>query len=282
MTTKLLSSFILLLFWNSIFVFAQSEKQKSKIESLLKNGQTELSETYDWAERFDFFSKKLLGIQYKAGVLDEFKNERLVIDLDGLDCVTFIENVVALSATLDQDDPNFDTFAQELTNIRYANGQILGYESRLHYFSDWMLTKEYEGNFSILFQDSEFAEPLQRISFMSQNWQKYPRLKENPDLVEEIVLREDIINEAELVFIPQRFITTIEDELLTGDIVAFVTSVKGLDVSHTGIIKKIGSKTHFYHASTTGLVKLEEKSLQDYVTGIKSMKGILVGRFISN
>lgn len=259
--------------------FGQTDTQKNKIEFLLQKGQEELASDAELAERIDFFSRQLIGTRYQAGVLDKNKTERLVIDIEGLDCVTFIENVIAMSTSLDEDNPNIDVFSERLKEIRYANGSISGYESRLHYFSDWMLTKQNQGMFTILFQDLEIGEPLQRISFMSQNWQKYPRLKENHDLVEEIVMREDIINESELAYIPQEYISEIEDELLTGDIVAFVTSVKGLDVSHTGIIQKSGAKTHFYHASTTGSVKLEEKSLEDYVKGVKSMKGILVGRF---
>ena len=86
-----------------------------------------------------FYAKKLQGTPYAGGTLDTCLNENLIINLHAFDCTTFVETVLALATTKQKNQKSTKDFAQTLQYIRYRNGVINGYTSRLHYFSDWIL-----------------------------------------------------------------------------------------------------------------------------------------------
>ena len=71
--------------------------------------------------------------------------ERLVVNLREFDCFTFVENVVALAWLLKSREKSFEGFRRLLRKIRYRNGRLQGYSSRLHYFSDWIHDNQKKG-----------------------------------------------------------------------------------------------------------------------------------------
>ena len=75
---------------------------------------------------------------YVAGTLERTDEEELVVNLHELDCMTLVENCLALSRTMQLPSPNYNSFEQELRQIRYRKGFINGYTSRLHYTTDWI------------------------------------------------------------------------------------------------------------------------------------------------
>ncbi len=70
--------------------------------------------------------------------LEKDGDEQLVINLTGLDCTTFLENSLALARCIKKGTTSFEDYLEELQFIRYRDGVIDGYTSRLHYFSDWI------------------------------------------------------------------------------------------------------------------------------------------------
>jgi hypothetical protein len=60
-----------------------------------------------------------------------------VCNLQGLDCFTFDENVLALYLTKKKNSNSYTDFQNILTELRYRNSKIDGYASRLHYFVEW-------------------------------------------------------------------------------------------------------------------------------------------------
>ena len=68
---------------------------------------------------------------YVGGTLEGDSEERLRVNLRELDCVTFVENVIALHLTLKNDRRSFENFCRILQLIRYRGGIIDGYLSRL-------------------------------------------------------------------------------------------------------------------------------------------------------
>ena len=81
-----------------------------------------------------YAGKQFLGSPYVGGVLDKPETENLVIDLSGLDCVTYLESTIALSIVIKKNKTQFEDFCNELKFIRYRDGVMNGYASRLHYF----------------------------------------------------------------------------------------------------------------------------------------------------
>ena len=218
-----------------------------------------------------------VGTPYKDGLLDEPEEETLVLRFDGFDCVLFVETALAMARGIAVEDYSFETFAQHIQDQRYRDGVIDGYCSRLHYFTDWMLDNARRGNVELVSRD--FGEPLDKtIDFMSTHRESYPRLVANDSLYEGIRQMEDDLADVELVYIPQDRIHEAYDGLQAGDLIAIATSIKGLDVSHTGLVYKgDDGSTGLLHASLTGEVKVSP-DLQSYVQNNKSQVGIVVAR----
>ena len=77
-----------------------------------------------------------LGTPYVAYAIEVPGDERLVINMQGLDCVSLTENSLALSRCIKSGKTTFDDYKRQMKRIRYRNGVIDRYPSRLHYFSD--------------------------------------------------------------------------------------------------------------------------------------------------
>ena len=82
--------------------------------------------------------KLFLGTPYVGGTLDREKQERLTIDIDEVDCSTFVDQALALALTAREGKCDFASFCRNLEKLRYRNGTCNGYDGRLHYFSWWV------------------------------------------------------------------------------------------------------------------------------------------------
>jgi hypothetical protein len=207
--------------------------------------------------------------------------EQLVVNLREVDCTTFVETVLALSRTIKQyPNPAFENFCGELQKIRYRNGNIQDYTSRIHYFSDWIFENE-RGRIVKDVTKSIGGEPyMVSVSYMSSHPESYRQLKEYPKYVPVISQQEKEISGRNIYsMIPKNKISLSEKSVRNGDIVCFVTDIKGLDISHTGFLYFENGILTFIHASSQlKKVIVHSQSLTDYVSGIKSNKGIMVVR----
>jgi hypothetical protein len=220
----------------------------------------------------------LLETPYVGQTL-ESDSERLVINLRQLDCTTFAENCLALTRTLKSEDISFNHFAGELKNMRYHQGKIDGYPSRIHYFSDWI----YSNNLANLVRDISFEVgqvqyPLS-VNFMSTHPGSYRQLSGHPELIPIIAEQEKTISSRAMYYIPKEAVAGIESQLRDGDIAGITTNVKGLDISHVVILIRVDGRIHLLHASSDARkVVISEKTLEDYLKGSKSATGIMVAR----
>ncbi len=222
---------------------------------------------------------RLLGRPYVEGALDRTETEALVVDLTGFDCVTYVENVLALARAVQAGTPSYDAYVANLEALRYRGGRLDGYCSRLHYFTDWMLDNERRGTVRLVTQD--FGEPFDKtISFMSGHRDAYPKLVGNDSLFACIEDVEARLRGHGVYYVPQDRIRSIYDQLQAGDIVATATDIAGLDVTHTGFVLKRDGQTGFLHASLTGEVKVSD-DLADYIAGNKVQTGIIVARSVA-
>lgn len=217
------------------------------------------------------------GKPYVAGMLDVPEEETLICRLDGFDCVTFVETTLALARGVTKEDYSYDTFTRNVEDLRYRNGNLDGYCSRLHYFSDWIHDNELRGSLTNITRQLGGNRYEKRIDFMSTHRTSYPRFATNDSLYQCILEAEKQLQEMYLYYIPQENIRSIYDELQAGDIVATATSIKGLDVTHTGLVYDGGSGKGLLHASTSGGVKISP-DLQSYIQNNKSQIGIIVIR----
>lgn len=220
-----------------------------------------------------------LGTPYVAATLEiQPENENLVINLREMDCTTFAENCLALSRTIKSKKPDFETFCMELTNIRYRDGKIDKYPSRLHYFSDWI----YNNNQKKLVRDvsGEIAKipyPL-NVNFMSTHPKSYIQLQDST-LIPVVAEQEKEISTRKMFYIPEEQILEFEDKLQDGDIAGITTSISGMDIQHVVLLVRKAGRIHALHASSSAeKVILSEETLEDYLKENKKATGIMVAR----
>ena len=89
--------------------------------------------------------RTIVGMPYVPATLEVPGPERLVVNLREFDCVTFVENTLALARVVRSGQGGYDAFKRELLRIRYRGGKLEGYPSRLHYFSDWIADYQAKG-----------------------------------------------------------------------------------------------------------------------------------------
>ncbi len=224
--------------------------------------------------------ESFIGTDYVSHTLEVDADERLVINLTGLDCNTFLEYALVFSRNIKQGKTTFDDYKNELMLIRYRGGKIDQYPSRLHYFTDWI----YDNSKKAIVKDitKKIGGELLKLelSFMSAHPQYYKHLKENPDFIPVIKKQEEEISKRKYYFIPQEKIAEIENEIEDGDLLAFTSTVKGLDVNHVGIAVRLDDgRIHVLHAPNVGYqVEITKLPLAEYVLKIEKDSGVIVVR----
>ena len=165
-----------------------------------------------------------------------------------------------------------------IERIRYRDGKLSGYPSRLHYFTDWLADNERKGMLEVITDDLGGVVDSEPISFMGEHRDAYRQLSDDAVLAD-IQATETELNKTPRVYIPKADVGAMTDRLQDGDILALTSTVKGLDVAHTGIaIWKDGS-VHLLNAPLVGKsVEISEKNIADRLAGIRTQDGLMVGR----
>ena len=221
------------------------------------------------------------GNKYVAGTLEQGSNEPLVINTQELDCTTFVEQVVAIYATVNERKEGFRDMCTNLQRIRYRGGIRSGYASRLHYISQWIADSAKQH----IIHEIDYG-PVGRtlpidLHYMSTHPASYKQLQENGTLVNEIAKWERAMHGIEAAYIPRQELLRTANELpvYDGDIIALTTNIKGLDVTHIGFAFWENGKLHLLHASSAaGKVIKDHKNLYEYQKNKKSQTGIRVFR----
>ena len=201
-----------------------------------------------------FFGRELRGIPYVAKTLDKNSDERLVVNLRGLDCTTFVETVLALSRSMAQHKPTFANYCANLRLIRYKDG-IVSYPTRQHYFTYWIQQKAKAG----IVRDIQSPNPpfsavqTVNINWMSTHVSSYKMLKAHPEWKSGIRKLEQSVNGKRYRYVPKGKIANtavFRNAIHDGDIIAIITNKKGLDTTHIGIASWHKDGLHLLNASS--------------------------------
>ena len=268
---------------NQLQLYLQvSPEEKARFQQVMENAIAGQWHDRSFGEIVQFVAEEFIGTPYAAGLLDESLNEKLTITLDAFDCVLFVETVLAIARGVAIQDHSYPTFTHHLREQRYRNGQLEDYCSRLHYFSDWIYDNQRRGivrNITRTIGGDRFPKQL---DFITRNWHSYPQLVSDANY-ECMVERENFLNEeVTLFYIPQHEINRVYDRLQPGDIIATATDIKGLDVTHTGLVyRHSDGGIGFIHASPIGEVVIA-RDLQSYVEAVDGQIGIILARPTGN
>ncbi len=237
------------------------------------------SNSSKFMEQIPFVAKYLLNTPYVEKTLEIGEKESLVINLREMDCVTYVENVLAITSILNKRSSYWNEFINSLVKIRYRDGIIGDYSSRLHYTTEWLQQKVENGTIILVSDYVGDNEMDTGVSFMTSNSHLYERLKNNADLINKMRDIEQHISSYRMNYVRKENIESVESFIQEGDIIAFVTSIKGLDISHIGFATLIDGRVYLLHASpVTQQVSITKEPLSDYMDDKKSVLGIVVGR----
>jgi N-acetylmuramoyl-L-alanine amidase-like len=181
--------------------------------------------------RIAFISTSLLGARYRANTLigGPSKPEEFVVRDDAFDCVTFCEVVLAAALARDNDD-----FERILRTIRYASG-VVRWDERNHYFAEWCRRAI----------EHDICRPVELPKALTidktVNWGNHGK--------RQVAIR----------CIPTESLLASPRELVSGDIIGFVSRRANLDFFHTGLVM-IGPKSELTlrHASESRRRVLDE------------------------
>lgn len=228
----------------------------------------------------EFIGREFIGTPYKSGTL-EGSPEALTVNLEEMDCTTFVETVVALALTVENHRCSWIDFLDMLETIRYRNGYADGYASRLHYISDWVITNTHRGYIKdVTDRIPQSDVQIKTLDFMSRNRSKYPALSDSATF-EGIKNMEVGYRSHRFPYIKSARLSSkpIINALKGGDIVALTTKTNGLDVSHVGILVIEKDGPHLLHASSKeGKVVIDKLPLTEYMRKAHQLTGIRVLR----
>jgi len=221
--------------------------------------------------------ESFLGTKYTPGTL-EVEPEQLVINLEELDCVTYVENVLAMARIVRSGDPTWEAYVRELERIRYRGGELNGYRSRLHYFSEWISDNERLGLVRNVTRDLGGVPLAESINFMSTHADSYRQLADTANLAEIRKIEARLNGEARW-WIPEGSMPGVMGRIENGDIIAATSSIDGLDIAHTGIAVRRDDGVYLMHAPLVGSnVELSETTLDQRIARIEAQDGIMVAR----
>ena len=272
--------FLLVILLCGIAIVQANEQDSIKVEKWLKEATTLPKDSC----RTLHFAKQMLGVPYVAGTLDGNEKEQLVVRTDALDCTTFVETVLALCIADKRGEQTYGSFKKALTDVRYRDGILDGYASRLHYFSDWIRNNEQMGFVRECTAETSCSQTKELwLNFMTTHVDSYLPMKKDSSLV----FRMDAIEKAwqgvEVSFIPKNKLHLSPDDLKieNGDILTITTNIKGLDVVHVGFAFWKSGQLHLLHASSVAKKVIEDPlSLYDYSWNKKTHTGVRVVRFV--
>ena len=268
-----------LILWSTCSVFAD-EQDRASIEKWL---QEAVSLSKDSCRTLHF-AKKMLGVPYVAGTLDGNEEEQLVVLVDSLDCTTFVETVLAFCIADKRGERDYEGFKKALTQIRYRDGILNGYTSRLHYFSDWICNNEQMGFVKECTSETACSLPKELwLDFMTTHVDSYLPMKKNPELVKEMAAHEKNWQGAVVSYIPKEKLNLSPEELKIkdGDVLAMVTNIKGLDIVHVGFAFWKEGKLHLLHASSSAKKVIEDPKTQyESSKNTKAHIGVRAIRFV--
>ena len=202
------------------------------------------------SDRIDAISARLLGHPYDANPLGggPDSSETLTISLEGFDCVTYVETVLALAHAR-----SVEEFVSSVRRMRYDRG-IIDWFHRNHYMINWAEKNEKRGLIRNITDGPEAVRKSRKLTVVKGLPEK----------------------SAAFACIPKRDIRRVSGRIETGDVILFVSAKKNLDVFHMGFVVRRGDELLLRHA-TRSKGEVVEQELSAFLKSNR-MSGIILLR----
>ncbi len=221
-----------------------------------------------------------LGVPYQKATLDSASGEKLVVNMQRLDCFTFVETVLALTLCVYRQKISRIDLHRQLQCIRYRKGIIDGYSSRLHYFTEWLRDNEHKKIIVDVSRQLGGLPRRKKINYMTSHRAAYRGLQDENEF-KKMQLVEKSISRKVFHFIGATEANWQKEKIRNGDIIAFAADQEGLDIAHVGFALRQEGKLRLLHASSKeGAVVISEKTLFAYLQTNKKFTSIAVARLL--
>ncbi|MCS7189917.1 MAG: DUF1460 domain-containing protein [Bacteroidia bacterium] len=208
--------------------------------ALIQEG-IEAHRKYAYSEWARWIAKRWQGIPYGSGGAG-LGPEELLINLEQMDCMTAIENFLALHIAHRKGLESPEGVAQTLMYVRYETPFPCRWEDRHHYLTRAFVAWEEEKWGCWLPLGCPDTRP---IHYISKHPEKYRGFRD----WRAIQKVERSLSARPRYYIPTENVGDWLSSLRDGDIVAFISNEAGLDVSHVGIFFWEEGRATFSHAS---------------------------------
>lgn len=215
-------------------------------------------------ERFLHATENFLGTPYHNGPLGEGEfggpDPDPRVDFGRADCVTYLEQSLALALVEDPTASNGDAFLRGLDHIRYRDGRV-SFADRNHYMvTDWMVANNW------LIADVTAAVGGEHVTRVTRTIDR-PKFLRDQGLEPRAGV--DVVEERELTMIPVSAIATVDAGVQSGDLVLWIGGVEGIFSLHTGLAVRAEDGTlRFRHASSRAKEAVEQ-DLAEYAASTK-------------
>jgi hypothetical protein len=200
--------------------------------------------------RIEVLSRQFLTYPYITNLIGSSQEpEIFVASLDGFDCVTYVETILALSRASSTGE-----FLEWLRKIRYDRGRV-DWKRRNHYMTNWIHNNAKLG----------LVRPLRPRGIATIT--KHRELDVVPQLP---AVR------SRFVCVPKTSLHRFLPHVQTGDLIFFASTRPHLDVFHCGILVRDGDRLLMRHAARSR-ERVIEQELDDFLKANR-MAGIIVAR----
>lgn len=256
-----------------------------KFQQIVARAQAENWAALPVGLRVAQFGQALLGTRYVAWTLEiDDRIESPSANFNGLDCWTFFEIALGLARMVARKQRSYtpSDLLRQIEWTRYRGGRCRGhYLDRIHYLDEWFTDNAARKNITNV---TRSVGPVVRLTErrndeMSLNPKLYRYLRANPALVPALAQIERQLERVPFDYIPKAQVAACEPRVQSGDIIGIVTNRAHVYCSHVGLaLRTSDGVCHFMHASSTAKKVIVDRSIHDYLNGVKAHAGIVVAR----
>jgi hypothetical protein len=207
------------------------------------------------------------GVPYLSNRLSKSNPEKIYYSFSDFDCVTYVENVLALYYSVGANAK----FIKNLINIRYDD--TVSYENRNHYLTKG-LQKMVALNILSPINNQFNSKSIQKnVNYLSKH------VISNNINMATIINIEKSISQKNMYYFDSTKDLKINDLIKNGDVIAFVSSRNDLDFQHVGFVHIKNNKMYILHASQEKkIVCISDVTIDQYIFKNKKITGFQIYR----
>lgn len=208
-----------------------------------------------------------IGAPYLANRLSKSNPEKVYLSFSDFDCVTYVENVLALYYS----KGNYIGFRENLIKIRYNDS--ISYENRNHYLSSGLEKLVKLNILTPINNPLNSKSTFKNIDYLSQHTRN-----KNIDKLKLMKTEKSISNRPIYYFDLLNYSDT-KNLIKNGDVIAFVSLRNDLDFKHVGFVYFKNNKMFILHASQEKkMVCISDVTIEQYLLKNLQIKGFQIYR----